>query len=101
MAKKSSINKNNRRRKMVAQFAAKRNQLKADAEALPGIRLIDPNVIANTYDQLQQVRGYYTFPRTLDVDHEEVCLRARNDLVALLGEELQGIGTHIGIDLAA
>ena len=32
MAKKSSINKNNRRRKMVAQFAAKRTQLRADAK---------------------------------------------------------------------
>ena len=51
-----------------ARTTAEASQLKADAEALPGIRLIDPNVIANTYDQLQQVRGYYTFPRTLDVD---------------------------------
>jgi small subunit ribosomal protein S14 len=32
MAKKSSINKNNRRRKMVASFATKRRQLKADAK---------------------------------------------------------------------
>ncbi len=34
MAKKSSINKNNRRRKMVASFATKRKQLKADAKDL-------------------------------------------------------------------
>jgi len=51
-----------------ARTTADAGQLKSDAEALPGIRLIDPNVIANTYDQLQQVRGYYTFPRKLDVD---------------------------------
>ena len=31
MAKQSSVNKNNRRRKMVAQFAAKRKKLKAIA----------------------------------------------------------------------
>ncbi|MFT4215675.1 MAG: UPF0182 family protein [Micropruina sp.] len=43
-------------------------QLKADAEALPGIRLMDPAVIGPTYEQLQQVRGYYTFPEALDVD---------------------------------
>lgn len=43
-------------------------QLKQDAGALPGIRLIDPAVVADTYDQLQQVRGYYSFPQTLDVD---------------------------------
>lgn len=44
-------------------------QLTADAEALPGIRLIDPSLIAPTFEQLQQVRGYYAFPDVLDVDH--------------------------------
>ncbi|MDN5571401.1 MAG: UPF0182 family protein [Propionibacteriaceae bacterium] len=43
-------------------------QLAADAAALPGIRLMDPNVVAPTFEQLQQVRGYYTFPDMLDVD---------------------------------
>ncbi len=43
-------------------------QLRADAEALPGIRLIDPSMVAPTFEQLQQVRGYYSFPSVLDVD---------------------------------
>lgn len=43
-------------------------QLKADAAALPGIRLIDPMVVAPTFDQLQQVRGYYAFPDVLNID---------------------------------
>lgn len=43
-------------------------QLKEDAEALPGIRLIDPDVVSTTFDQLQQVKGYYSFPSALDVD---------------------------------
>jgi uncharacterized protein len=43
-------------------------QLKEDAESLPGIRLIDPAVVATTFDQLQQVKGYYSFPNDLDVD---------------------------------
>jgi small subunit ribosomal protein S14 len=34
MAKQSSVNKNNRRRKMVAQFAAKRKKLKGIADDL-------------------------------------------------------------------
>jgi small subunit ribosomal protein S14 len=34
MAKQSSVNKNNRRRKMVAQYAAKRKKLKAIADDL-------------------------------------------------------------------
>ena len=40
-------------------------QLKSDAEALPGIRLIDPALIGPTFEQLQQVRGYYSFPPAL------------------------------------
>jgi len=51
-----------------AQTTTSAGQLKADAEALPGIRLMDPTVIAQTFEQLQQVRGYYSFPPTLNVD---------------------------------
>jgi uncharacterized membrane protein (UPF0182 family) len=51
-----------------AKTAATAGQLRADAEALPGIRLIDPNVVSPAYEQLQQVRGYYAFPKNLDVD---------------------------------
>jgi uncharacterized membrane protein (UPF0182 family) len=43
-------------------------QLKSDAEALPGIRLIDPEMVQDTFEQLQQVRGYYNFANVLDVD---------------------------------
>jgi len=43
-------------------------QLKEDAAALPGIRLMDPQVIGPTFDQLQQVRGYYSFADILDID---------------------------------
>ncbi len=51
-----------------AKTTATAGQLRADAEALPGIRLIDPAVVGPTYEQLQQVRGYYKFGKTLDVD---------------------------------
>ena len=47
-------------------------QLKEDAATLPGIRLMDPSVIATTFEQLQQVRGYYAFPETLAVDRYKV-----------------------------
>jgi len=43
-------------------------QLKQDAETLPGIRLMDPAVIAPTFENQQQLRGWYTFPEDLDVD---------------------------------
>ncbi|MFT4298845.1 MAG: UPF0182 family protein [Aeromicrobium sp.] len=31
-------------------------------------RLLDPTLISDAFQQLQQVRGYYTVPQTLDVD---------------------------------
>ena len=43
-------------------------QLKEDAAALPGIRLMDPQVVGPAFEQLQQVRGYYSFPDILDID---------------------------------
>ncbi|MVA76121.1 UPF0182 family protein [Auraticoccus sp. F435] len=51
-----------------AETTAEAGQLRADAEALPGIRLIDPAIIGNAYEQLQQVRGYYDFADVVDVD---------------------------------
>lgn len=51
-----------------AKTQATSGQLKADAETLPGIRLIDPAVVAPTFENQQQLRGWYSFPSTLDVD---------------------------------
>ncbi|MDR0959580.1 MAG: UPF0182 family protein [Propionibacteriaceae bacterium] len=51
-----------------ATTTAAAGQLRSDAEALPGIRLIDPQLAQTTFEQLQQVRGYYSFSNVLDVD---------------------------------
>lgn len=51
-----------------AKTSATSGQLKEDAETLPGIRLIDPAVVAPTFENQQQLRGWYSFPATLDVD---------------------------------
>ncbi len=60
----------------ISDYSAETNvsagQLRSDAEALPGIRLMDPALIGETYEQLQQVRGYYQFPSVLDVDRYDV-----------------------------
>ena len=65
-----------------AQTQATAGQLKADAEALPGIRLMDPAVVAPTFEQLQQVRGYYTFPAELDVDRYTINEQTTDAIVA-------------------
>ena len=55
-----------------ATTSADAGQLSADAATLPGIRLIDPSMVRDTYEQLQQVRGYYSFEPVLDVDRYKI-----------------------------
>ena len=42
--------------------------MQADRPTINDSRLLDPNILAPTYDQLQQIRNYYGFPPSLDVD---------------------------------
>ncbi|UGY93527.1 UPF0182 family protein [Streptomyces gobiensis] len=44
------------------------SKLRAAADTTASLRLLDPNVVSPTFQQRQQVRGYYGFPATLDVD---------------------------------
>lgn len=66
-------------------------QLKADAEALPAIRLMDPAIIPQTFEQLQQVRGYYAFPKRLDVDRYMVNGVSTDTVVAVRELNIDGI----------
>ncbi len=43
-------------------------ELSQSAASHVSSRLLDPTLIADAFQQLQQVRGYYTVPETLDVD---------------------------------
>ncbi|HYJ69936.1 MAG TPA: UPF0182 family protein [Nocardioidaceae bacterium] len=49
-----------------------RDELTAAAESTPGTRLLDPTQVSPAFEQLQQVRGYYTMPATLDVDRYQI-----------------------------
>ncbi len=55
-----------------ATTSAEAGQLKSDSAAIPGIRLIDPSMVRDTYEQLQQVRGFYSFAPVLDVDRYQI-----------------------------
>jgi hypothetical protein len=68
-----------------ATTTATSTQLTRDAEALPGIRLIDPAVVGPAYEQLQQVRGFYSFPKVLDVDRYTID-GAKTDAVVAVRE---------------
>lgn len=46
--------------------------LQANAGTIRNIRLLDPAVVNQAYQQLQAERGFYTFPGDLDVDRYEI-----------------------------
>ena len=58
-------------------------QLANDAATISNIRLIDPNVVSATFRQLQQIKPYYTFPDSLDVDRYTVGGKSRDTVVAV------------------
>jgi uncharacterized protein len=69
-------------------------QLRGDAEELPGTRLLDPTLVSPAFEQLQQVRGFYQVPQTLDVDRYEVNGVKRDLVVALREIDLGGLPTN-------
>ncbi len=68
-----------------------RETLNASAGTLSNIRLLDPAVVSPTYNQLQQIRGYYAFNNTLDVDRYDLPEGRRGAVVALREINLAGI----------
>jgi uncharacterized membrane protein (UPF0182 family) len=47
-------------------------ELASSAESRVSTRLLDPTLISDAFEQLQQVRGYYAVPTTLDVDRYKI-----------------------------
>ena len=66
--------------------------LKEDAGTLTNIRLLDPAVVSPTFRQLQQIRGFYSFPDTLDVDRYPMTAGTRGAIIALREVDLAGVG---------
>ena len=58
-------------------------QLSKDAATIANIRLMDPNVLPATFRQLQQIKPYYTFPDSLDIDRYLVNGVKRDTVVAV------------------
>lgn len=72
-----------------ANISLSTEQLQEDAQSLPGIRLLDPSLVSETFEQLQQVRGYYSVSDVLDVDRYPVNNEQR-DMVLAVRELNQG-----------
>jgi uncharacterized membrane protein (UPF0182 family) len=65
-------------------------QLANDAATIANIRLMDPNVLSATFRQLQQIKPYYTFPESLDVDRYKVNGVSRDTIVAVRELNIEG-----------
>lgn len=83
-----------------AETEASPEELARDAASIPGIRLLDPNVVSRTFQQLQQIRGFYQFPDLLDVDRYQVDGESSTTVIAVRGvsgppeEARNWINTH-------
>ena len=65
-------------------------QLAEDAATIANIRLMDPNVLSPTFRQLQQIRPYYSFPESLDIDRYTVNGVKRDVVVAVRELNIEG-----------
>ena len=58
-------------------------QLKKDAGTLSNVRLIDPSVVSATFRNLQQIKPYYAFPDSLDIDRYKINGVSRDAIVSV------------------
>lgn len=71
--------------------AATQDVLRSEAGSIPGIRLIDPEIVGDTFRAQQSLKGYYTFPGTMDVDRYKVGGKERDTVVAVRELNLDGL----------
>jgi len=73
-----------------ATLNASAGQLSGDAATISNIRLMDPNVLSATFRQLQQIKPYYTFGASLDVDRYKVDGVSHDTIVAIRELNIDG-----------
>ncbi|MFF1510518.1 UPF0182 family protein [Streptomyces sp. NPDC058326] len=64
-----------------------KDQLRANADGAASYRVLDPNIVSPTFQQLEQKRKYYQFPTTLDVDRYQ----GKDTVVGLRELNIKGI----------
>ena len=73
-----------------ATLSTNSGQLASDAATIGNIRLMDPNVLSATFRQLQQIKPYYAFPESLDIDRYTVDGVQRDAIVAVRELNIEG-----------
>ncbi|HQV91585.1 MAG TPA: UPF0182 family protein, partial [Phycicoccus sp.] len=74
-----------------AKTEVEQGQLRENAETIPGIRLVDPNVVSRTFQQYEGLRQYYAFPDNLDVDRYHMEESKSDAVVAVRELKLSGV----------
>jgi uncharacterized membrane protein (UPF0182 family) len=77
-------------------------ELRNDTQTIPNARLLDPNVLSETFDARQQIRNVYGFPKKLDIDRytingkeQDYVVAARElDSAGLSGNQASWINAH-------
>ena len=65
-------------------------QLKNDEATISNIRLLDPSVVPATFRQLQQIKPYYSFADSLDVDRYTINGAKRDSVVSVRELNIEG-----------
>ena len=73
-----------------ATVATSAGQLANDAATIANIRLMDPNVLSATFRQLQQIKPYYAFADSLDIDRYKIDGKERDVVVAVRELNIDG-----------
>jgi len=86
-----------------ARTTATTAELRAETGTIPNARLLDPNVLTDTFTQLQQIRNVYGFADKLDIDRYTVDGKMQDYVVAvreldsseLTGNQTNWINRHL------
>jgi len=62
-----------------------------DPGTVPNVRLLDPNVLSKTFGSQQQLKGYYGFPASLDIDRYKVDGKAQDYVVSVRELDQNGL----------
>ncbi|MVO83250.1 UPF0182 family protein [Streptomyces sp. p1417] len=69
-----------------------KTKLRDDVAGAASLRLLDPNIVSPTFQQLQQMKNYYGFPSNLDVDrYKTKDGKAQDTVIGLRELNLDGI----------
>ena len=86
-----------------ATATASQVELRDDQGTVPNARILDPNVLSDTFLQFQRLRSYFGFPKNLDIDRydfgdgvKDYVVAARElNLAGLSGDQRNWINEHL------